>query len=188
GGRCSPAQHQSQIDQFAFPPTPHSVPDLLAQAEIRHKSIEKLPPTGVSSPVVASRPTPFCQRDKAAIIETHRVPGQSPPDAAEWQIKKFTFRIAVNGPDQADVIAAYIEKKRGRHQIGVAHVVVFVLVQTLEPVTVGDGILLVVITKSLRHILARQAAREQIGHVVRGVRTKIEAWTVKRTEKACRLT
>src|SRR5205814_10041833 len=103
---------------------------------------------------------PLCRRAKTAIIKTHRVPGQSSSDAAEWKIKKFTFRIAVNGPDQADVIAAYIEKKRGRHQIGVAHVVVFVLVQTLEPVTVGDRILLVVMTKPLRHILARQAARE----------------------------
>src|SRR4029453_5185144 len=109
GGRCAAAQHQSQIDQFALPPAPQPAPNLFAESSIWNNPLVKLAPAGISFAVIASRPTPFRQSDKASIIKTHRAAGHSAAETAERQIKKFTLRIAINSPDKADIIAAHIQ-------------------------------------------------------------------------------
>src|SRR5262245_54350988 len=99
-------------------------------------------------------------------------------------MEKFAFRVAIDSSHQARVITAYIEQQRRGHQLGVAHVIVFVLVQTLEPRTVRDRILFIVMANALGHILARQAARNKVRHVIGSVRTKIEARAVKRINES----
>jgi hypothetical protein len=148
------AQHQSQIDQFAFPPTSQPARNLFAKPDIWNESIVKLAPTGVPFAIVPGRPSTLRQCDKAPIVKTHQAASQASANTAERQIKKRTFGIAIGCSHQADVITAHIEKKRGRHQIGVAHVVVFVFVQTFEPATIRDRILLVVMAKPICHIFA----------------------------------
>src|SRR6266550_9103840 len=153
--RCSPARHQTQINKFTLPPTPQSFPNLLAEPGIWNKSIVKLSPAAISSAVVPGCPAPLRQSHKTAIVKRHHVSGDSAPDAVERQVKKFTLWITIRCRDQTDIIAAHIKKERSRHQLGVSHVVVFVFVQTFEPVTIGDQILLVVMTKPVSHIFAR---------------------------------
>ena len=46
----------------------------------------------------------------------------------KWKIEQGTFRIFVGGNDQTDVINADVEEQRGRHQLGVAHIIVFVFI------------------------------------------------------------
>src|SRR5207253_1909117 len=121
-------QHQSKIDELTFPPTTQPVPDLLPKADVRNKSIVKITPSGIPSAIISSRPSPLRQRHQTAIVKPHGGAGDPSAQPVEWQIEKFSFRIAVSGPDQPDIIAADIEEKRGRHQIGVSHVVIFVFV------------------------------------------------------------
>src|SRR5438128_2099038 len=96
----SRTQHQSQINQFTFPPAPQSVPNLRADPCVRNKSIVKVAPAGVSSGVVSGRPSPFRQGHKTAIVKLHRGRGESAPDAPERQAKKCRLRIAIRRPDQ----------------------------------------------------------------------------------------
>jgi len=88
-------------------------------------------------------------------------------------MEKFAFWVAIDCSHQARVVTAHIEKERRRHKLGVAHVIIFVLVQTLEPRTVSDRILFVVVANALGGVLSRQTARNKVRYVIGSVRTKI---------------
>src|SRR5262249_45706944 len=104
--------------------------------------------------------------------------------STEREVEKFAFRVAIHCSHQAGVITAYIEKERRRHQLCIAHVKVFVLIQTLEPGTVSDGILVIVMAKLLGNVFALEAAGHKFRHVIRSVRTKIETRTVERINES----
>ena len=89
GSRCAAAEHQSQIDQFTFPPAPQSQPNSFPKPNIRNKPVVQFAPAAISFAVVAGRPTPLRQSDKAPVIKTHHAPGHFPAEAAERQIKEF---------------------------------------------------------------------------------------------------
>src|SRR5438477_10491965 len=116
-------QHQSKIDKITFTPTPQPDADLLPKACVRNKSIVKITPSVIPSAIISSRPSPLRQRHQTAIVKPHGGAGDPSTQPVERQIEKFSFRIAVNGPDQPEIIAANIKKTRGRHQIGISQVV-----------------------------------------------------------------
>jgi hypothetical protein len=76
------------------------VPDLLPKAGVGNKSIVKLAPSGIPSAIISSRPPTLRQRHQTAIIKRHRSAGDPAAKTVERQIEKFSFRIAVSGPDQ----------------------------------------------------------------------------------------
>src|SRR5207249_10631968 len=56
---------------------------------------------------------------------------------------------------------------------------IFILIERLEPFPISYRILRVVVIKQRAHVFARETARQQIGDVIAGKRTKIETRTVK---------
>src|SRR6516165_5995699 len=152
---------------------------LFANPNVWNKSIIEFAPAGVSFSIITSGPSAIRQRNETSAVKFHRLPGESAAEACERQAEKSTLRIAINCADQTDVVTAYVEKKCSRHQVGVAHVIVFVFVETFEPETVSHRILLVVMTKLLGDVFTGQTVRQQIGNVIRRVRTKIQTRTVE---------
>jgi hypothetical protein len=133
---------------------------VFAKPSVGNESVVKLAPAGVAFSVVASRPSAVRQCDETSAVKTHGIAGNSAGNACERQAEKSTFRIAINAPHQADVVTAHIEKQRRRHQVRVAHVIIFVLEQTLEPVAVRDRVLAVVMIKPRGNVFARKTARQ----------------------------
>src|SRR6266403_276955 len=149
------SQHQSQINELALPPTPQASPDLLPNARIWNKSIVKFAPSRVSSAVLPGCPSPLRKRHQTSIVKLHHAGGESAAETAKRKLKELMLGIAVSSPDQAKIIAADIEQECSRHQIGIAHVVVLVFIQAFEPETIGDRILLVIITNLIRNLFTR---------------------------------
>src|SRR6516164_915572 len=181
------AEHQCHIDQFALTPPTKSAEDLFTKPRVGHKAIVKFAPAGVSFSVVTCRPPAVRHSSQPTTVKIHYFSHELAAIPAEWQTEKFAFGVAIDCSDQARVITAHIEKERRRHQLCVAHVVIFVLVQTLEPGPVSDGKLCIVVAKPVGNIFTRQTARNKVRHVIRSVRAGIETRTVKRIDEHSRI-
>src|SRR5215469_1804395 len=181
------AEHQCHIDQFALTPPTKSAEDLFTKARVGHKAIVKFAPAGVSFSVITCRPPAVRHSSQSTTVKIHYFSHELAAIPAEWQMEKFAFGVAIDCSDQARVITAHIEKERRRHQLCVAHVVIFVLVQTLEPGPVSDGILCVVAVKPVGNVFTRQTARNKVRHIIRSVRAGIETRAVKRIDEPSRI-
>src|SRR5262249_819887 len=148
------------------------------------ESVIKFAPAGILLPVVAGRPSAICHGCKSATVKIHYVSHEFTAAPAEREVEKLAFRVTIHCSHQARVVTAYIEKERRRHQLGIAHVKIFVLIQTLEPGTVSDGILVVVVAKLLGNVFTLEAAGHKVRNVVGSVRTKIQTRTVKRIDES----
>src|SRR5438067_73532 len=98
--------------------------------------------------------TAFPERDKPSVVKFNYAGGNSARSSAEWQFSKSFLRIVVCGYDQAQVIRRDIQEQGGRHQIGIAHVVVFVAIERVEPRSIHDWILMVVFVNASSDIFA----------------------------------
>src|SRR5207249_5259490 len=56
---------------------------------------------------------------------------------------------------------------------------IFILIERLEPFPISHRVLRVVVIKQRAHVFARETARQQIGDVIAGERTKIETRAVQ---------
>ena len=133
------------------------------------------------------REPPLRQRYQPPIVKFHHRTHDAAGRSFKRQTKKFALRIFVNRNDEPDEIHADIEEERGRHQLGVAHVIIFVLVERLEPKPVGHRVLLIIIRQSARNIFASEAASDEVRGVAAGIGTKIESGTVKRVDESRRV-
>src|SRR5437016_13948324 len=118
------------------------------------------------------------------MVKFHETGRDAPTPAVKWQHEKGFLRISVRRNYQSEIIRRHIEQETGRHQLGVAHVVIFIFVKGLEPRSIHDRILRVIVRDVCRHIFASKISSDEIGHIVAGVGTKVETWTVKWIDKS----
>src|SRR6266404_3480284 len=121
-------------------------PNQFPNPPVRNEAVVKFPPTGIAPSITPFGQPAFRQGYQASIVEFHHLGKNASGSSFKWEMQKFAFRIFVNRNDEADEISADIEKERGRHQLGIAHIIILVLVQGLEPKPVSDRILLIIIS------------------------------------------
>src|SRR5947207_6771504 len=149
-----------------------------------HETVIQFAPAGVTSAEATFREAPFGEYDQASIVEFHHRANDASSRSLERQMEKFALGIFVNRDDESGEIHADVEQERGRHELGVAQVKVFVLVEGLEPKPVRNRILLIIIRERVRNVFAGQTSRQQIGHEVARVGTEIEPGTVERIDES----
>lgn len=128
--------------------------------------------------------TPFASHGgKPAVVGAHQVKGEVAAGKAEHRIEKCGGAIAEGFGNHAHVIEAEVQLESDRHQVEVAHPIVFVLVDRLEPAAVAEGEIGVVGSDQGLDCFTPVCAQDEIDGAGGGVTEPIHARAIERIDE-----